>query len=109
MLIFASDLHLADHGPSPFSFRQFLSELELLVEHGRRNGAEKIKIILLGDIFEILKSEIWIERDVRPWEATTPSHELAVDAIVRAIYERNKELFDGLKSLQANVPGLHIK
>lgn len=79
MLIFVSDLHLVDH-PGRASFRG-----DLMFQAIRATLAtvdverDPVTLVLLGDIFELLKSSVWFEKDVRPW--SPPNDELVVAAL----------------------------
>ena len=69
MLIFVSDLHLMDEG-----FKEAIptSRLVQVVDGTIRRALERgvkehdVQFVLLGDIFEIIKSQQWIDNDVRP-------------------------------------------
>ena len=68
MLVFASDIHLTDgtsgttidHG----AFAKFARYLGLMAESA---GARQIEIVLLGDIFDVIRSATWLKTTIRPW------------------------------------------
>lgn len=72
MLVVISDLHFVDgtageHDVPPRAFETvFLSHIETLA---KRNNVKKIKILLLGDIIDLLRTTKWLEIDPddRPW------------------------------------------
>ncbi|MBU4321362.1 MAG: hypothetical protein KJ739_09800 [Nitrospinae bacterium] len=79
MLIIVSDMHLTDGTLAPpvskESFQLFVTEVEKIVN----NSKNKVELIFLGDIFDLLRSkhwlgqrieEKWVERKVRPWSLT---------------------------------------
>jgi len=72
-------------------------------------GAETLDIILLGDIFEILKSRKWLERSTRPWEVSTPAHVDTVSSIFEEIVAVNARFFDDLDSLRREFPFVRVK
>ena len=37
--------------------------------------ARNLEIVLLGDIFDLIRSEQWIKTKVRPWDAKSPKQE----------------------------------
>ncbi len=72
MLVVISDLHLNDHtsgrhSPPPDAFeRVFLPQV---VSLARSRRARDVKLLLLGDTFELMRSEHWLRADEadRPW------------------------------------------
>ncbi|HKO99605.1 MAG TPA: hypothetical protein VJU86_21690 [Pyrinomonadaceae bacterium] len=115
MIILVSDLHLVDNiGRSTFDAIPFFDRLSNIVESARKRGVTDITLILLGDIFEVLKSEWWLTAEVRPWESCTESHVDTVDTILKAIIESNSMFFERLRTLIKDqnlrveyVPGNH--
>ncbi len=110
MLIFVSDLHLADTVErSTFDTWSFLQQLIRIMERALDTGVEKVTLVLLGDIFEILKSKKWIERQVRPWETVTQDHIDTVALIFDAIVASNPQFFAGLSKLAADYSFFRIE
>lgn len=75
MLVFISDLHFADgtageHNIPPAAFDYFFNDL-LSISTDDRNQIKEIKIVLLGDVFDLLRSERWLASNLleneRPW------------------------------------------
>ena len=68
MLVLLSDLHLTD-GTSgttinPRAFQKFSKILlDVLGEKPRRDHIEKIELVLLGDIFDVIRSDLWLCRN----------------------------------------------
>src|SRR5580765_5622335 len=110
MLILLSDLHLADTVErSTINITRLLRRLEDIIKQAFGNSVESITLILLGDIFEILKSKKWIEHQVRPWEASTLKHIRTVDSIFQSVLESNQEFFAGIGKLKRDYPFLRIE
>jgi UDP-2,3-diacylglucosamine pyrophosphatase LpxH len=68
MLVFLSDLHLTDgtSGDTIHSdaFAKFAFTLEDMAVTA---GAKEIDIVLLGDIFDVIRSNYWFTSSIRPW------------------------------------------
>lgn len=115
MLVFASDLHLTDTPErSSFSAHAFTRSIEELLRFAPDDGIKEVRLVLLGDIFELLKSTKWLDRDVRPWEAATVTHRQTVREIFNGIVHANASLFRELERLRTDygltisyVPGNH--
>lgn len=77
MLVIISDLHFADgtageHNVPVDAFHIFFENLKSAAERlkKKRREAKEIKIVFLGDIFDLLRTEEWFEplpEDERPW------------------------------------------
>lgn len=115
MLLVVSDLHLED-SPGHFTVDPdgFYARLESVCLKSRRDGVRKIKLLFLGDVFEMLKSPVWLKTDLRPWQSPTSDHEKVVTEIFDGIEATNKCFFDGLKKLSTEyrvevdyIPGNH--
>ncbi len=117
MIILVSDLHLADTpARKTINLISLLRRMRLEVELARTNGVGSATIVLLGDIFEILKSSKWLESGARPWdERVTHRHVDTVSAIFESIVECNMDFFTRLNELVGEyrfsklvyVPGNH--
>lgn len=115
MIILVSDLHLADTATrSTINVPHFVQRLTNIVNAARESGAKEIQIVLLGDIFEILKSKRWLEAGVRPWESCTERHIETVTSIFDGIVSTNLPFFQGLQVLASEqnvkltyIPGNH--
>jgi UDP-2,3-diacylglucosamine pyrophosphatase LpxH len=68
MLAFISDIHLTDgtSGETIHSgaFRKFALYLKDMVETAE---AKELEIVLLGDIFDVIRSNYWLRSGIRPW------------------------------------------
>jgi UDP-2,3-diacylglucosamine pyrophosphatase LpxH len=112
MLLVVSDLHLLDSNArgSP-NFGSLFSDLDASLGGG---NDEQCTLVLLGDIFELLKSDLWFDSPHRPWHEPTQGLIETVLNILKGIYESNVGFFStinrlcqerGLKLLY--VPGNH--
>ena len=68
MLVFISDIHLTDgtlgETIKSGAFNKFALYLEDMVDTAK---AKEIEIVLLGDIFDIIRSDYWLNSNIRPW------------------------------------------
>ncbi len=111
MLVVISDLHLTDGtcGPSvsPHAFELFAAQLRSLAESaswradGHYRPLERIDLLLLGDVLDLLHSNRWAERsDVRPWDgADRPGMVEVVGRIAGDIVQHNQRSIEILRSI----------
>ena len=102
MLIFVSDLHLADHPDrSSFKAEPMFRAIRSAVAEAKTHG-DSVKLVLLGDIFELLKSGVWFEKKVRPWSPPGRDLKFAAWRVLRRIYRepQNKLFFEELQVLR---------
>jgi UDP-2,3-diacylglucosamine pyrophosphatase LpxH len=91
MQIFISDLHLTDGSSGQTinsgAFEVFRDNLKILVESvlKQKGKMRELKIVLLGDIFDIIRSTRWLAGNVRPWSPLGPDQKTMVAEIVKAI------------------------
>ena len=103
MLVFLSDVHLNDGSSGetikPTAFRIFAENLRKLADSV--SPLEEIRLVLLGDIFDIIRSEEWIAGgvSVRPWSPAGPAQEAVVTKILRGIIANNQQSLDELLAL----------
>lgn len=111
MITLVSDLHLSDTAArSTINVPRLLDHLARGFRAARAKKVKEFTLILLGDIFEVLKSEVWLDRGVRPWEVETPAHAEAVAEIVERIINANGPFFDGLNAMLREHEGrLHLQ
>ncbi len=116
MLLFVSDLHLATGDfPATMDVWRFLRVLDEILSRSRERGVERARLVLLGDVFEILKAREWIAAQLRPWEKPTPAHGQVVTSVFDAVETNNRAFFTGLGQLTSKyswlslvyVPGNH--
>jgi UDP-2,3-diacylglucosamine pyrophosphatase LpxH len=103
MLIFVSDLHFVDgsageHNVPTDAFTIFFQDIAGLCKWHARKGRQidTIKLIFLGDIFDLLRTEEWfkIQEEDRPWGKNEPEIGKNAAAIFDGILEENKATFD---------------
>jgi UDP-2,3-diacylglucosamine pyrophosphatase LpxH len=99
MLVFISDLHLVDetagkHNISAKAFKKFLKEIKVHSDNTKNKG-KKVKIVFLGDIFDLLRTEEWFQENEedRPWGKNTENEKMKKRAmiILDKIEKKNKE------------------
>jgi UDP-2,3-diacylglucosamine pyrophosphatase LpxH len=110
MLVIISDLHLADGTSgsllSAGAFRLLRERLQDLAESAsqRRCGAyrpvERIDLVLLGDVLEVIRSERWLTEAVRPWSSVnSPDLHRVASAITADILQTNAAALHELREL----------
>ena len=112
MLIILSDLHLTDGSSGTTiderafkTFRERLREMAYDAswrDDGSYKPIEKIDIILLGDILDVIRSTKWLTGTVRPWSNPQSEEFISmVKAITEGILDHNKKSFTILKNLSS--------
>lgn len=114
MLVVISDLHFqdtindtitdksnnpitVDRNVSPDAFKEFFEEILTMADS---NEAVELIIILAGDIFDLNRSQKWLEGDVRPYGEHTPDEWYpVVDAILKDIIKSNEKTFSIFKEM----------
>jgi UDP-2,3-diacylglucosamine pyrophosphatase LpxH len=110
MVLLISDLHLQTDAYAPsIDATRLIRFLDDTCTTATASKTVEIRLILLGDIFELLKSKIWIDRRLRPWETCTAAHVAAVSDIMASIIAANGTFFDGLNRLQTTFSFLEIE
>ncbi len=105
MQVFISDTHLTD-GTSgrtirPGAFALFCDNLKNLVKTvNRKSTVSELKIVLLGDIFDVIRSTRWLDGAVRPWSDPGPEQQAMVTAILDGIIRENKKSLSHLNALR---------
>ena len=91
MLVFISDLHFADgtageHNIRPKAFEYFFQDLIGIAED-ERNAIKEIKLVFLGDIFDLLRTWDWFKHppSERPWRTknNNPAKEKQEEAALK--------------------------
>jgi hypothetical protein len=74
MLVFVSDVHMTDGSSGetikPTAFRIFVENLRKLADSVK--PLEEIRLVLLEDIFDIIRSTQWLSVSDRPWDSAGP-------------------------------------
>ncbi len=110
MLVIISDLHLNDGTTSAGTrcgvFDIFADRLGDLAARaswrsdGRYRPVERIDLLLLGDVLDILQSRKWLDTGTRPWEdPQSPKVADTVGVIVDGILQQNRDSIGILRSL----------
>ncbi len=109
MLVLVSDIHLMDRpGPASVHGGRLMRRLTELAEQNDRQSLDHFTIAFIGDVFDLLHSQLWLERDVRPWERVTDTHKETVREIYQMIRSANPGFFDGLVNLKNAFPYTHV-
>ncbi|MFZ5448350.1 MAG: hypothetical protein ACOZFS_06910 [Thermodesulfobacteriota bacterium] len=95
MLVFISDLHFVDgsageHNLSYRALEYFFDDL-VAIATKPSNEIKEIKIVLLGDIFDLLRTESWFGYpvDERPWGTNEHAIEVHAQTVFDAIVDYN--------------------
>lgn len=110
MLVVISDLHLTDGTCGPTALAgafHLLSErlIDLAASASTRSDdsyrpLERIDLVLLGDVLDIVNSSRWLDYDVRPWDdPASPALAEAVTSIAGDIVRHNEATLGVLRSL----------
>jgi UDP-2,3-diacylglucosamine pyrophosphatase LpxH len=104
VIIVISDLHLMD-GSAGGHFVEagvFRSTFTDLAAHAREANARDLKLVFLGDLFDVIRTERWFEYglDERPW-GDNPSEEAAL-SILEGVIAENSETFELLSGSLAD-------
>lgn len=104
MLVFLSDVHLTDGSSGETikstAFRIFVENVRKLVDTLRPQLPEEIRLVLLGDIFDIIRSTKWLSVKNRPWDDAGPKQEEIVLQILDGILSKNKDSLAELQGLR---------
>jgi UDP-2,3-diacylglucosamine pyrophosphatase LpxH len=129
LLLFLSDLHLMDgtagrHRLEPETFREIFKELALQARQVMPHLSQEqkdIKLVLLGDIFELVRSEQWfimrtegetkeyIELKNRPWGSPSEKTEHIANRIMEDIITENTEVLSILSGSEWRELGFPTK
>ena len=108
MLIFISDLHFTDgtageHNVPTDAFKIFFEDISGTTNWLSKKGSqvEEIKLVFLGDIFDLLRTVKWLDPDIkeseRPWGSNERMIQRHANAIFDQIIHKNQETFSLLK------------
>ncbi len=109
MLVIISDLHLTDGtcgaSISPGAFEIFADRLQDLAvaagwrTTGRYQPIERLDLVLLGDVLDVIRSSRWSQTDVRPWSGQEPRLCETVTQIAGEILRHNEAALAVLRQL----------
>jgi len=107
VLVFLSDIHMTDGSSGetikPTAFRIAAENICKMADTVK--PLEEIRLVLLGDIFDIIRSAQWLANAVRPWDVAGPIQEQIVRQILDKIITNNKGAlgyFDNLRQYAVN-------
>lgn len=120
MLVFISDTHLTDMSCGETSDKKYGETVNsrafekftyYLTEMAKRANAKIIEIVLLGDIFDVIRSNHWLNTTIRPWSAEDDKDENGkglqyhTEEIVNGICnnDENKKSITHLNTLKENM------
>jgi UDP-2,3-diacylglucosamine pyrophosphatase LpxH len=109
MLVLVSDLHLVDT-PDPTDHRvpRLIGRLEDVAQLAATKKLEPLSVAFLGDIFDVLHSQKWLDEELRPWELPTSRHKELVRDIYLSIDKANPAFLAGLRSLKGKHPAVTL-
>lgn len=114
MLVIISDLHLTDGssggtiGADAFQiFKERINEIAYRASKradGKYRPIERIDILLLGDVLDIIRSDMWLEYpDIRPWSDLSQAEAAdLIEKITQKVLTQNKKALDILRGLQGS-------
>ena len=117
MIVFISDLHFVDetagkHNISAKAFKKFLESIKVHSDN-TKNKDKEVKIVFLGDIFDLLRTEEWFKEieDDRPWGNDTENMRNRAKNILEKIAEKNKNTFKlfSKEALKRKFKGINIE
>ncbi len=110
MLVFLSDVHLTDGSSGetikPAAFGIFADQLRKLAD--TVSPLTEVKLVLLGDIFDIIRSTQWLDNTVRPWDPPSQAQEAVVNQILTAVLAQNQPSLAELGNLRNYFIGKNI-
>jgi UDP-2,3-diacylglucosamine pyrophosphatase LpxH len=109
MLVIISDLHLTDGSSGQTirkgafeAFRERLRDMAYDAScrlDNKYRPIERIDLVLLGDILDVIRSSKWCDSGARPWTPQHPNFATTVASINDLILERNQDSLAFLRSL----------
>jgi len=117
MIVFISDLHLVDetagkHNIPAKAFKKFLEGIKVHSDN-TKNKDKEVKIVFLGDIFDLLRTEEWFKEkeEDRPWGKGTKNMRNRAKNILEKIAEKNKDTFKlfSKEALERKFKGINIE
>ncbi|MBN2584930.1 MAG: hypothetical protein JXL80_17835 [Planctomycetes bacterium] len=106
MLVLFSDIHLTD-GTSGETINQEAFDLfaDQVAELARKRRADEVRLVLLGDGLDLLRSSLWNRAadGVRPWSPPSARQQAIVAEITAAILRANRQAFDHLCDIPRRV------
>jgi UDP-2,3-diacylglucosamine pyrophosphatase LpxH len=102
MLVFLSDVHFTDGSSGetikPTAFKIFAENIRKLADTVK--PLEEVRLVLLGDIFDLIRTSRWLSGPVRPWSDPGPEQEDLVGQILQDIIDNNSQSMSELRDLR---------
>jgi UDP-2,3-diacylglucosamine pyrophosphatase LpxH len=95
LLVFISDLHLRPGAHAPLSRAAQFRRLWSRLEGGRPE--ERVRLCLVGDIFDLVRAPQWLAGGVRPYDEPSPALAARAKEIVDATVEADRPFFEALR------------
>jgi len=107
MISIISDIHLTDGTSGETmnykAFNIYKNNLQNLLEKSDDEDTE-LTIVLLGDILDLIRSEVWLENKIRPWEDFSEQNYFdTIDKITNNIIENNSDTCNVFCDLKNNM------
>jgi len=113
MLVILSDLHLNDHTTgspvAPGAFHLFGERLQELAVRaswrvdGSYHPIERLDVVLLGDVLDLIRTTRWLESDAQPWDnPAAPQFTETLGQIVDEILRQNREACGVLRAISTD-------
>jgi UDP-2,3-diacylglucosamine pyrophosphatase LpxH len=96
MIVFISDLHIGNKRVATFHLpaRAFQGTFEDIAQHLQNSGETELEIVLLGDVFELIQTDLWLNvpEVESPWGSNPDPGRMV--AGLEEIVADNSEIFD---------------
>jgi UDP-2,3-diacylglucosamine pyrophosphatase LpxH len=126
MLVFLSDVHLTDGSSGttivPQAFKKFCQILSDIIGDAKASHIDRIEIVLLGDIFDVIRSTLWLrpknddpKNPIRPWSAATEidqdgwTVQRYTEEIIQRIIRENSSAIGYLRDFQTKCVGAGVE
>lgn len=106
MLVFISDLHLRPGAPSPVAREAQLRRLWQRLEGGQPGAP--VRLVLLGDVFDLVRAPAWLTAPVRPYAEPSPEQAAVVEGIVDATVAADAPFFAAVRQ-KVEQGSLHVE
>jgi UDP-2,3-diacylglucosamine pyrophosphatase LpxH len=104
MLVFLSDIHMTDGSSGETikstAFKIFSENVQKLVDSLKPSPPEELRLVLLGDVFDIIRSRKWLDVPERPWDKAGQNQEKIVTEILGGILANNQDSLNELQKIR---------
>lgn len=113
MIVFISDIHLTDGTSGETINAGAFEKFAMYVrDMAKKAEAKNLEIVLLGDIFDVIRSDYWLKGNIRPWSKESDGFQGKglkdyAEEIVKRICSNpeNKKSIGHLNTLKENMIG----